>query len=170
VTSPAPATKALGYLAPALATTALGGPFKPLFGLSGLRTPLHDLSSRPMCSWACGPPKVMKIGVRPQFQRAIEFERSAALRLVIPTEVEGPAFSCTVNQFKPRRRPQTCHPDRSEAKWRDLRCAYPPNNRILQQNPRTRHQNATLMAVTCTGSCEEIQRHNKNGIAPAAVQ
>jgi len=32
---------------------------------------------------------------------------------------------CTVNQFKPRRRPQTCHPDRSEAKWRDLRFPQP---------------------------------------------
>ena len=41
------------------------------------------------------------------------------------------------------------------AKWRDLLCAYPPNNCILQQNPATRHQNGTLTAVTCTGSCEE---------------
>jgi hypothetical protein len=39
------------------------------------------------------------------------------------------------------------------AKWSDLLCAYPPNNRILQQNPADTPPKWNR--VTCTGSCEE---------------
>ena len=34
-----------------------------------------------------------------------------------------------------KRRPSLCHPDRSEAKWRDLRCASRPT-RILRLTPQ----------------------------------
>ena len=52
-------------------------------------------------------------------------ENNLGFRVCVRTEERPKQVPPPSTQFKPRRRPQTCHPDRSEAKWRDLRFPQP---------------------------------------------
>jgi hypothetical protein len=79
------------------------------------------LSSRPKCSWACGPPKVMKNG----FRSATSLPGSAPLPLVIPTGAQRSGGISVWMLF-----PGSVF-RKSVAQWRDLRCS-PPQTKTLQ--------------------------------------
>jgi hypothetical protein len=65
--------------------------------------------------------------------------RTTALTFVIPTEAKRSGGICGSHNRRPilmeNNHPNLCHPDRSEAQWRDLQFAQPASNPDGEQPP-----------------------------------
>src|SRR5271168_1239065 len=107
-----------------------------------MESPPSPLSSRPKRSEAEGSAVPSPTS---------QFKWSHRHPFVIPTEVEGSAVPSPTSQFKWSHRPPLCHPDRSVAKWRDLR--------FLSLRSRLRHLHSPNTRRPHVHGGTEVSRH-----------
>jgi peptidyl-prolyl cis-trans isomerase SurA len=111
---------------------------------------------------------MMKTESAPSLFPTAALSGRATRPFVIPSEAEGSAVFDPQSEFGSKRRPSLCHPDRSEAEWRDLQFSGPLLEMFFN---RANHDGEPALPGSAfrQSSCEKQASHRAITLAAAIL-